>query len=310
MLPHYISHEKKQMGKLWDSRRDARRCGCIRKGQGKKQARPREVRVSTSSRKEGRDNEVKGKRSKTSGEKGKKNRIKRRHLDLRIVQATKYLLKEKTGHRVVVERKGVIHHPECGDLRLEKEFSLSKLGSLKWEGEGMQIMRSERYGEVKAVPLDGLAGMLERVKEGGIRAYPRCKCRSMMQRYILQDVEGKGGDGMTKGLGEEFCKEMERIDRPIAEDVNVSSFSSPSDPFNVKPSSPASMSSLAVVVQGAFYEVLNRRGEVQPRMEMNGLPSAPSASMTSLAGVVQGAFDEVPNQGGGNTTNNGDEWTA
>lgn len=41
MLPHYLSHNKKQMGKLFDSRRDARRVGCILKGQGKKRSRPK-----------------------------------------------------------------------------------------------------------------------------------------------------------------------------------------------------------------------------------------------------------------------------
>lgn len=41
MKPHYISHEKKQLGKLWDSRRQARADGCIEKAQGRKPYRPK-----------------------------------------------------------------------------------------------------------------------------------------------------------------------------------------------------------------------------------------------------------------------------
>lgn len=41
MKPHYIDHSKRQTGKLWDSRRDARDSNCVLKGQGKKKFRPK-----------------------------------------------------------------------------------------------------------------------------------------------------------------------------------------------------------------------------------------------------------------------------
>jgi len=41
MKPHYISHEKKQAGKQWSSKRDARDSNCVLKGQGKKKFRPK-----------------------------------------------------------------------------------------------------------------------------------------------------------------------------------------------------------------------------------------------------------------------------
>ena len=41
MKPHYIDHEKRQAGKQWNSRKDARDSNCILKGQGKKPFRPK-----------------------------------------------------------------------------------------------------------------------------------------------------------------------------------------------------------------------------------------------------------------------------
>jgi hypothetical protein len=111
----------------------------------------------------------------TTDERGRrKKRDNRLHFDMRIVQATKYLLGEQT----VVEVGKVLHHPECGTLRKGNGTSLRGLTPQGMEKGRVRILGGKGGGQpltVMTVLPERLHALLEKAKGGGHNLYPRCK---------------------------------------------------------------------------------------------------------------------------------------
>ena len=155
---------------------------------------------------------------------GKKKRNRRVHFDTRIVQATKYLLGEQTGHHVVVEVGKAVHHLECGDLRRSNGTSLRGLTPQEMEKGRVKILERKRGGRpltVTTIPQEGIHAILEMGCSEGKRLYPRCNCRSLIGGYLAPvDLTQDGADGeqldrSLVGLGEEFCEEMKKVDPSV-----------------------------------------------------------------------------------------------